>query len=199
MSNRSMKPFTVRDDLTGEEKRALESYQDIDGPQHDWHLTLPKGLKNKDCYVINNTLRSTAVRDSMDRHDRDIVDSLILRIDSAIAKSNVTEKIDIFRGLSDPSWLEDMDVDSGFMDDAYGSFTFDINVATKFAGMNASDEKVFLVCELERGSNAVYMGEKEKEMLVPRRRKYVVDAVVHFDKDGFIYGHKAIVYYITEV
>lgn len=194
-----MIPFTVRNDLTEEEKRALESYQDIDSPQHGWNLLLPKGLKNKDCYVINNTLRSVSVRDSMDRHDRDIVDYLILQIDSAIAKSDITEKVDVFRGLSDPSWLEYMDVDSGFMDDAYGSFTLDINVAAKFAGTNASNEKVFLVRELEKGNRAVYMGDKEEEMLIPRRRKYVVDAIVHFDKDEFISGHKAIVYYITEV
>lgn len=195
--NESLVPFTDRADLTREEIQALRYYQDIGNPQHNWDVEIPVSNEHRDCYVINTSLRSAEFRASLSDHDRQLVNKLIDQMDSAINKSLVLNHTDIIRGLTDPTWLEE--IDAGFVDDAYGSFTLDVAIASKFAGKNKDGEKVFLYRELKKGDKAVSLGDKEKEMLVPRGRIYVIDDIVRFDVDEFISGHKAIVYYVREI
>lgn len=190
------KPFTQRDDLTNSEKTSLASYQDIGNPQHNWDVGIPKGVDGKnDCYVINQSLREPKFYDSLSKHDREVVNKLMSQMDTAIEKSTVQKQTEIIRGLGDPSWLEKHTVGSDYIDRAYGSFTLDAGVASKFAGKNTNGEKVYLIRKLDAGSKAVYMGTKEEEMLVSRGVHYMVTDIIRTGEGD----NKAILYYIKEV
>ena len=196
--NESLVSFTDRADLTREEKQALRYYQDIGNPQHNWDVEIPKDETHRDCYVINNALRSIEFRDKLSKHDRDLVDSLVIQIDAAIAKNVVKEDTLVIRGLTNPDFMLGRAIDSKYSDDAYGSYSLSTSVAQHYANLKSHTPLVFVVRTLESGTNAIYLGGNEQELLVARGRRYIVKDVITYDSGVLIAGHEAIVYYLVE-
>ncbi len=191
-------PFTDCTDLTREEKQALRYYQDIGNPQHNWDVAIPKDETHRDCYVINNALRSIEFRDNLSKHDRDLVDSLVTQIDAAIAKNVVKKDTLVIRGLTNPDFMRKHTIDSEYSDDAYGSYSLSPSVAQHYAGLKSSSPLVFVVQDLKQGQNAIYIGGKEQEYLMARGRKYIVDDIQHYASGELIDDYEATVYYLRE-
>lgn len=197
--NESLVSFTDRADLTREEKHALRYYQDIGNPQHNWDVDIPKDETHRDCYVINNALRSIEFRDNLSKHDRDILDTLVAMIDSAILKSVVSKETRVVRGLTNPEFMQKYRVGSIYDDDAYGSYSLSASVAQRYAQQNDSDPVVFIVRTIYPGQRAIHVGGDEQEFLVARGRQYLVSDIITYTKGELIDDHEAIVYYLSEV
>lgn len=191
-------PLTERADLTRDEIQALRCYQDIGNPQHNWDIDIPKDETHRDCYVINNALRSVEFRDKLNKHDRDLVDSLVVQIDSAIDKNVVKKDTLVIRGLTNPDFMRKHPIGSEYNNDAYGSYSLLPSVAQHYADLKSSSPFVFVIQDLKQDQNAIYMGGKEQEFLIARGRKYVVSDIQHYVPGELIDDHEAIVYYLTE-
>ena len=168
--------FTFREELTREERIAVAGYQDMGFIQHKWEIT-PPDLEHPNCSVINSFLRFDYFREALSDADYDACTELIALIDSAIEKSVIKEDLTVIRGLSDPEWFEPFRVDSTFSDDAFGSFSLSPESACGYAGLNSHGHKVLVMYDIPAGSCALYMGQKEEEMLLPRGMSYYVDEI----------------------
>lgn len=176
--------FEFREELTREERMAVAGYQDMGFIQHKWEVT-PPDLEHPNCSVINSFLRFVEFRDALSDADYDICLELIGLIDSAIQKSVIREELTVIRGLSDSRWFEQFREKSILSDFAFGSFSLSPDAACRYAGLNAAGQKVFVTYDLPAGSHALYMGQKEEEMLLPRGMMYLVDEI-DYAKPGFL-------------
>ena len=168
--------FTFREELTREERIAVAGYQDMGFIQHKWDVSPPEPA-HPNCSVINSFLRFADFRDSLSDTDYDVCLELIALIDSAIQKSVIREKLMVIRGLSDSKWFDPFIVHSTFSDDAFGSFSLSPDSACRYAGLNSAGQKVLVMYDIPAGSHALYMGQKEEEMLLPRSRSYKVQEI----------------------
>lgn len=176
--------FTFRDELTQEEREAVAGYQDMGFVQHKWDVT-PPDANHPNCSVINSFLRFAEFREELSDADYDVCLELISLIDSAIQKSVIKEDLTVIRGLSDTRWFETFREKSIISDFAFGSFSLSPDAACRYAGLNTAEQKVFVTYDLPAGSHALYMGQKEEEMLLPRGMVYRVDEIDHA-KPGFL-------------
>lgn len=191
--------FSFREELTRDEIRALTAFQDLGVPQNIWDIT-PPDAKHANCSVINAYLRDASFRKELSRNDMLQCGKLISLLDSAIEKSVVTHPLNVIRGLSDSAWFEDTyQVGMLYKEEGFGSYSLSIDSAVRYAGVNPSGKQVFLARVLDSGSRAVYLGEKENEMLVKRDSEYIIDEVVEVDIGELSHTHKANVYILREV
>lgn len=189
--------FEFRDELTLEERIAVAGYQDMGFIQHKWEIT-PPDVEHPNCSVINSFLRFDDFREALSDSDYDVCLELIALIDSAIEKSVIRKDLTVIRGLSDPGWFEPYQEDSTFSDDAFGSFSLSPEAACRYSGLNPARQKVFVTYDLFAGSHALYMGQKEEEMLLPRKMKYIVDEI-DYAKPGFLDAeYEAKIYILRE-
>lgn len=189
--------FELREELTHEERMAVAGYQDMGFIQHKWEIT-PPDAEHPNCSVINSFLRFEDFREALSDDDYDVCLELISLIDSAIEKSVIREDLHVIRGLSDPEWFEPYHEDSTFSDDAFGSFSLSTDAACRYAGLNTSGQKVLVTYDLHAGSHALYMGQKEEEMLLPRRMKYIVDEIDYVKPGLLDTEYQAKVYILME-
>ena len=176
---------------------AVAGYQDMGFIQHKWDIT-PPDVEHPNCSVINSFLRFDDFRETLSDADYDVCLELISLIDSAIQKSVIREDLYVIRGLSDPEWFELFRIDSTFSDDAFGSYSLSPDSACRYAGLNSAGQKVLVTYKLRAGSNALYMGKKEEEMLLPRGMSYKVNEIDHVNP-GFLDAlHEAKVYILKE-
>lgn len=189
--------FTFREELTQEERAAVAGYQDMGFVQHNWEVT-PPDRDHPNCSVINSFLRFADFREELSDADYDVCIGLIDLIDSAVQKSVIREDLLVIRGLSDPWWFEPYQEDSTFSDDAFGSFSLSPDAACRYAGLNPAGQKVLVTYNLPAGSHALYMGQKEEEMLLPRGMQYVVDEIDYVEPGFLDTEYEAKVYILKE-
>lgn len=189
--------FSFREELTREERIAVAGYQDMGFLQHEWEVA-PPDKAHPNCSVINSFLRFGWFRDSLSDLDYDVCLTLISLIDSAIQKSEIQEELTIIRGLSNPGWFEPFQIDAMFSDDAFGSFSLSPESACRYAGLNSTGEKVIVMYKLHPGSRALYMGQREEEMLLPRGMGYKVDEIDYVEPGLLDAEYEAKVYILTD-
>lgn len=189
--------FAFREELTREERIAVAGYQDMGFLQHKWEVK-PPDSEHPNCSVINSFLRFGWFRDSLSDRDYDVCLELISLIDSAIQKSEIQEELTIIRGLSNPGWFEQFQINAMFSDDAFGSFSLSPESACRYAGLNTAGEKVIVLYKLRSGSHALYMGQREEEMLLPRGMGYKVDEIDYVEPGLLDAECEAKVYILTD-
>lgn len=192
-----MIPFVKRLDLSAEEIAALAAYQDIGNPQNQWGCCIKEGEEHHDCFVINSALRNSRFREGLSEEDRKRFWELVGLLDDAIGKSVLDEEVVVVRGLTDPGWIAQYDVDSVYVDDAYGSFSKNLAVAARYAGVNEAGEKVFVSRLLQKGEPAIYMGMREEEILVARGARYQIKRIQIYDAGILIDGYRARIYFLS--
>lgn len=191
--------FSLREELTKEEIRALTAFQDLGVPQNIWDIA-PPDTKHANCSVINAYLRDASFRKMLSQNDILQCGKLISLLDSAIEKSTVTHPLNVIRGLGDSAWFEDTyQVGMLYKEEAFGSYSLSIESAVRYAGVNPSGKQIFLARVLDSGSHAVYLGQKEDEMLVRRGCEYIIEEVVDVAVGELSPTHKANVYILREV
>lgn len=189
--------FEFREELTREERMAVAGYQDMGFLQHVWEIT-PPDLAHPNCSVINSFLRFADFREALSDCDYDTCLELIGLLDSAISKSVIRDDLTVIRGLSNPAWFNLYEEGRRFSEDAFGSYSLSPEAACRYAGLNSSLQKVLVMYNLPAGSHALYMGQKEEEMLLPRGMGYVVNEI-DYAKPGFLDAvYEAKVYILRE-
>ena len=113
----------------------------------------------------------------MSSADLQLCNELILLLDSAISKSVLPEGLNVIRGLADSRWTSQLQENETYVEDGYGSYSLSIDAALRYARVNAEGEMVFLARTLEKGERALYLGQKEEEMLVERGCEYWVEEI----------------------
>ena len=197
--NESLVPFTDLTDLTHEEKQALRYYQDIGNPQHNWDVEIPKDEPHKDCYVINNALRDAEFRNSLSSHDVKLATSLTVLLDNAIEKSVTVQKTSLVKGLDNADWIRSKKVGEYYVDDGFGSYAVAKEHALKYAKIQSDGSRVFIYRDIEKNKHAVYMGDTEGEMLLPRSRKYVIARISRVERGEIFDDSDTIIYYVSEI
>ena len=176
---------------------AVAGYQDMGFIQHKWEVT-PPDLEHPNCSVINSFLRFDDFREALSDADYDVCLELISLIDSAIQKSSIRGDLTVIRGLSNPAWFNLFEEGNRFSEDAFGSFSLSPESACGYAGLNSAGQKVLVTYVLPAGSHALYMGQKEEEMLLPRGMKYMIDEIDYVVPGNLDFEYEAKVYILRE-
>ena len=137
------------------------------------------------CSIVNSYLRFPKFRDLMNWNDVCRCEELISLLDSAVSKSVLPEGLNVIRGLADPRWISGLSEDDVYLEPAYGSYSLSVDAALRYARVNDDGKMVFLARPLEKGERALYLGNKEEEMLVERGCTYAVKEINLVQK-GFL-------------
>ena len=162
--------------LTDAERDAVLSFQDLGSKQDSWHVCAPDPV-HVNCSIVNSYLRFPEFAGKMSSADLQLCNELILLLDSAISKSVLPEGLNVIRGLADSRWTSQLQENETYVEDGYGSYSLSIDAALRYARVNAEGEMVFLARTLEKGERALYLGQKEEEMLVERGCEYWVEEI----------------------
>jgi len=102
----------------------------------------------------------------------------IKHMDSAIDKSPAIPKgTKLYRGLSasQAESLSNVKIGDSFNQGGYQSYSLDKNMANNFAqSTTKSWSKTFLMIEGDNSLKGIYIGAKEKEVLLPRGKTYII-------------------------
>ncbi len=194
--------YHKRTDLTRDEIRAINHYKDLVNPQYSWDYPITKrkrGSVGIDCYMVNNVLRGTIPQTSLSLNDTKKIEHIVNGLSSAIRKSIVKTEIELLKGIKYFDELETYDVDKTVSHDAFGSFTTSKEEALKYSGVNSENEHLFLHLILRKGSHALYIDADEEEYLIEPQQHFRVRGIVHYAKGDFLFGRKAIVYYLEMI
>lgn len=196
--NNEILPFRERKDLTKLEIDAVSGYQDIGNRQHVWEFPdIPKDEKHHDCYIINKSLRDKKFRRKLSHSDKIAVKEIINNLDSAIKKSNYPHNAIAYKGLDDASWILQHTEKQKFRDNAFGSFSLDIDTAIHYAKPR-DNMRVFISREVTPFETVLFIDDKEHELLYPRRKKYIITKIIDYKIGEFAVDSEARIYYITE-
>ena len=190
--------FHLRYALTHDEIVALQAFQDLGVMQDIWDV-LPPDEIHVNCSIINSYLRDERFRDELSVHDTNLCNRMISLIDSAISKSVLTRSVNVIRGLSDSRWIDSFSVGTVYTENGYGCYSLSASHAVSYAGVNDYGRQIFLARTLDSGCKAVYLGQKEEEMLIERGRKYVVDEIVDVGVGELSPEYEATVYMLKEI
>ncbi|MBO5431101.1 hypothetical protein J5991_03555, partial [Methanocorpusculum sp.] len=149
--------FDIWDALTGAEREALTSFQDLGSMQDVWDVEAPDE-SHVNCSIINSYLRFPGFREMMSAEDIHLCDSLICSLDSAIEKSVLPVRLNVIRGLFDASWTENLAVGDEYVEEGYGSYSLSPGLASGYAGVNADGRLVFFARYLDVGDTGLYLG-----------------------------------------
>lgn len=196
-------PYYLRTDLTPEEKKAVGHYRDKGVKQEDWSYKQASGKKCRDCIIFNGILRRSGVWSKLKATEQRKAMEYITQIKSAIAHSRTTRDLELFKGVMYFPKLREYTVGKVVSDNAFGSFTTDINTANKYSGKDKTktERYIYFRLKLPKGSRALYIDEKEEEyVLLPGMKYYVADKI-QYKKAGsktsmWTAKGNAIVYYL---
>lgn len=156
-------PQVVNGDFTDEELEALEEYTDA-------------GYLAVNDYLRNGLAKGMAKED---------IESLIERLDMAIATSSTNADSTVYRGISDESF-DDLVVGSTLHDKGYVSTSSELENAKNFSAFSASGGSIFQI-DLPAGSNVVDVGKadvgytNEKEFILPRNSSFEITEIGELD------------------
>ena len=196
---RQQAPYPAYDSwgaLTAAERDAVLSFQDLGSRQDSWDVCAPDSV-HVNCSIVNSYLRFPEFRDLMSRNDVRQCEELISHLDSAVSKSVLPEGLNVIRGLSDPRWISEFCVGDIYGEDGYGSYSLSVDAALRYARVNEEGKMVFLARTLEAGERALYLGNKEEEMLVERGCEYRIDEISPVEKGLLSPDCEAIVYMLV--
>ena len=184
--------------LSDAERDAVLSFQDLGSKQDSWDVEAPDPV-HVNCSIVNSYLRFPEFVQAMSSADLQLCEELISHLDSAVSKSVLPEGLNVIRGLANSEWVSSLAVDDTYLEPAYGSYSLSVDAACRYARVNAEGKMVFLARTLEKGESALYLGDKEEEMLVERGCEYVVDEISHVKKGMLSPLCEAIVYMLRRV
>ncbi|MBZ3936065.1 ADP-ribosyltransferase [Methanimicrococcus blatticola] len=107
----------------------------------------------------------------MTPEESEIIEFYIEHLDRAIQKSKIKKDFWAFRGVSELSWLKYLAVGEVFTEDAFGSFSADLETAYKYTNPN---NPIIFRLKINDKMEALYIDETENEILRPRNRKYKI-------------------------
>ena len=198
---RQIAPYPAYDSweaLSDAERDAVLSFQDLGSRQDSWDVKAPDPV-HINCSIVNSYLRFPGFADSMSSSDLMLCEELISLLDSAVSKSILPEGLNVIRGLADPRWISGFLEDDIYVESGYGSYSLSVDAALRYARVNSDGYMVFLARYLKPGDKALYLGEKEKEMLIGRGKEYTVDEIVSVQKGDLSPVCKSIVYILEEL
>ena len=184
--------------LTDAERSAVYSYQDLGLERHVWDVEAPDDV-HRTCSIINSYLRFAEFVDCMSRADVCQCEELVSLLDSAVSKSVLPEGLNVIRGLADSRWISGLSEDDVYLEPAYGSYSLSVDAALRYARVNDEGKMVFLARSLEKGERALYLGNKEEEMLVERGCKYLIDEISPVEIGVLSPDYEAIVYMLRRI
>ena len=184
--------------LSAAERDAVLSFQDLGSKQDSWHVCAPDPV-HVNCSIVNSYLRFPEFSQMMSSADLQLCGELISLLDSAIEKSILPRGLNVIRGLADSQWISGFLEDDIYVESGYGSYSLSVDAAVRYAQVNSEGQMVFLSRALKPGDRALYLGEKEEEMLVGRGKEYVVDEIVSVQKGDLSPVCESIVYILEEV
>ena len=182
--------------LTDAERDAVLSFQDLGSRQDSWDVCAPDSV-HVNCSIVNSYLRFPEFRDLMSRNDVCQCEMLISLLDSAISKSVLPERLNVIRGLADPRWVSGLSEDDIYFEDGYGSYSLSVGAACRYARVNLEGKMIFFARSLEIGDRALYLGQKEEEMLIERGCEYRVDEITSVKRGLLSPDYEAIVYMLV--
>lgn len=106
--------------------------------------------------------------------ERELIGFNVQNINSAVLKSKADQTYTLYKGLSDSSWLKDLNVGDIFTDKGLGSYSLDYDKAYQYTD---PENPVILQLEIEKGMNVLYVDETEREMLRPRDITYEIKKI----------------------
>ena len=189
--------YDVWGELTDEERDAVLSFQDLGRRQDSWSVEAPDPV-HVNCSIVNSYLRFPGFAQEMSSADLRLCGELISLLDSAISKSVLPKGLNVIRGLADPRWISGFLEDDIYIESGYGSYSLSVDAAIRYAQVNSDGYMVFLARNLQSGDKALYLGEKEDEMLVGRGKEYLIDEIVSVQKGDLSPVCKSIVYILEE-
>lgn len=165
-------PYLKRQDLTNSEKVAIGNYQDVyfwNTQKQNWSFEIPENWKEKaNCFAINSCCRSFEFYDSVSEDEKEWINEHFQFLDSAIDKSRLPGKRNIFKGVKNTNWLpEDHGIDTEYIDLAYGSFSLSLEKALQYSN---EDDLIIFQQVLTEEMKALYIDTEEYEVLRPRNR-----------------------------
>ena len=184
--------------LSAAERDAVLSFQDLGSKQDSWDVQAPDPV-HVNCSIVNSYLRFPGFAGEMSSADLQLCNELISLLDSAIEKSVLPDGLNVIRGLADSQWISSFLEDDIYVESGYGSYSLSVDAAVRYAQVNSEGQMVFLSRALKPGDRALYLGEKEEEMLVGRGKEYVVDEIVSVQKGDLSPVSESIVYILEEV
>lgn len=180
---RQMPPYPAYDSwdkLNSAEQDAVLSFQDLGSKQSSWDVQAPDPV-HINCSIVNSYLRFPKFRSQMSEADIQLCEEIISLLDSAVSKSVLPAGLNVIRGLADSRWTEGLLEGDTYRERAYGSYSLSVDAALRYARINDEGKMVFLARTLEKGETALYLGQKEEEMLVGRGCEYVVKEISEVD------------------
>lgn len=188
-------PYKKRTDLSNAEKNAISHYKDLTNPQYKWDYKPEKGKCKDigiDCYIVNSVLRGIIPKSALSKRDLNRFYSIVNNMSAAIEKSELTEAMEVIKGLSGSSWIEKYKSEDEYNEDAFGSYTTSKNIANKYAKKNKDGKKVFISQMLNKDSHALFVDNDECEYILPKGRRYLISRIRE-------YKNNKIIYYIEEI
>ena len=198
---RQQAPYPAYDswcELTDAERDAVYSYQDLGSKQYVWDVEAPDDV-HRTCSIINSYLRFPGFSGLMSEADVCQCEGLISLLDSAVSKSVLPERLNVIRGLANSEWVSGFSVGDTYFEDGYGSYSLSVDAALRYARVNDEGKMVFLSRPLEIGDMALYLGNKEEEMLVERGCEYQIDEISPVEKGLLSPFCDAIVYMLVRI
>jgi len=184
--------------LSDAERDAVYAYQDLGSKQHVWDVKAPDDI-HRTCSIINSYLRFPEFRGIMSRADVFQCERLINLLDSAVSKSVLPRRLNVIRGLANSEWIFGLSEGDVYFEDGYGSYSLSVDAACRYARTNSDGKIVFLTRPLEIGDRALYLGNKEEEMLVERGCTYLIDEISPVKKGVLSPVYEASVYMLRRV
>ena len=176
---RQSAPYPAYDSLgllSDAERDAVYAYQDLGSRQHEWDVEAPDEI-HRTCSIINSYLRFPGFRELMSDDDVRQCEGLISLLDSAVSKSVLPARVNVIRGLANSEWICGLSEGDIYFEDGYGSYSLSVDAACRYARTNTEGKIVFLTRPLDIGDRALYLGNKEEEMLVERGCTYLIDEI----------------------
>lgn len=134
----------------------------------------------------------------MSREDVLQCENLITLLDSAITKSVLPKELNVIRGLADLQWVDIFQEGDVYFEDGYGSYSMSVDAALRYARENKDGMMVFFTRALEPGDRALYLGQKEEEMLIGRGQVYEINEIETVEKGRLSPFCKAKVYLLKK-
>lgn len=204
-------PFKQNRNLSDEEIEAVTYYRDMgENNPHNWSYPIPpERKKDKDCFMINEFLRGNIPKNKLVDADKKELLKLIPNIHSAITKSFAPCEFEVYKGMSNDSWIttkfdrygRPLGNDS-YIDYGFGSFSSNIDVAVNYSmkkwfdksNKYRNDKNIYLLVQtLEFGDFALYIDNREYEWLLPPNTWYSFEKKKVTQLDN---GFKQVAFYI---
>lgn len=179
--------------LSDAERDAVLSFQDLGSKQDVWDVSAHDPV-HVNCSIVNSYLRFPEFVQAMSSADLRFCEGLISHLDSAIKKSVLPKGLNVIRGLADSQWISELREGDVYLEPAYCSYSLSVDAALRYARVNDERKLVFLARSLDAGDKALYLGNKEEEMLIERGCEYWIEEISPVEKGVLSPDYETIVY-----